>query len=297
MIFIVCQKKIENIYMPIALRDDVMYILLKKIHQGDGSGKHSVDFQATDFTGRNLSISDFLGHLDYLNQKQYIDADFSGNAYANQEDVPDVIDAEGVDFRVANTLGAADGPLPHLIKFKSAKLTEKGEKLLERMEQNPPKALESGPNSPIIAKNTDFLEKVALKAQLPDIFDARDLTTIVYRTMRDLMTTEASKAVESELHEESEVSENKRLQNEIAQLWHDDNPLVAWLSSIRPPLKFDADTFIFRIEKEGGMPRGTTGEKVINAVFSATKEELSSDRIKEVAEFLPGRIKDMWEAA
>lgn len=284
--------------MPIALRDDVMYILLKKIHEKDGNnGKHSVDFRATDFAGRNLTISDFLGHLDYLNQKQYIDADFSGNAYANQEDVPDLINEEEVDFRVANTFGAPDGPLPHLIKFKRAELTEKGEKMLERMEQNPPEALEKGVSTPIVTKNTDFLEKVALKAELPDIFDARDLTTIVYRTMRDLMSTEASKAVESELHKQAETTDNKRLQQEIAELWHDDNPLVAWLSDIRPPLKFDADTFIFRIEKEGGVPRGTTGKKVINAVFSATKEELSPERIKSIAEFLPGKIKQMWEAA
>ena len=284
--------------MPITLRDDVMYILLKKINEKDGNGKHAVDFQATDFTGRNLTISDFLGHLDYLNQKQYINADFSGNAYANQEDVPDLIDSEEIDLRVANTLGAPDGPLPHLIKFKRAELTEKGEKMLERMEKNPPEALKEGAATPIIDSYTPFLEKVALKAELPDIFDARDLTTIVYRTMRDLMTTETSKAVESELRVEAkEYAENKRLQQEIADLWRDDNPLVAWLSNIRPPLKFDADTFIFRIEKEGGLPRGTTGEKVINAVFSATKEELSGDRIKEVAEFLPGKIKEMWEAA
>jgi uncharacterized protein (DUF2267 family) len=146
-------------------------------------------------------------------------------------------------------------------------------------------------------KNTDFLEKVALRAELPDIFDARDLTTIVYRTMRDLMTTEASKGVESELHKQAEDSSNKRLQQEIAELWHDDNPLVAWLSQIRPPLKFDADTFIFRIEKEGGVPNGTTAEKVIQAVFSATKEELSESRTQEVAQFLPGKIREMWEAA
>ena len=286
--------------MPIALKDDIMFILLRKIHQGDGrgKGKHSVDFEATDFTGRNLTVSDFIGHLDYLNQKQYIEADFSGNAYANQEDVPDVVGEEEVDFRIANTFGAPDGPLPHLISFKKAKLTEKGEKMLERMEQDPPDALDKGPSTPVATEYTPFLEKVALKAELPDIFDARDLTNVVYRTMRDLMTTEASKAVQEELHDEiEEGAGNKRLQDEIADLWRDDNPIVAWLSDIRPPLKFDADTFIFRIEKEGGLPKNTTGEKVINAVFSATKEELSSERIKEIAQFLPGKIKDMWETA
>jgi uncharacterized protein (DUF2267 family) len=284
--------------MTISLRDDVMYILLKKIHQKDSEGMHSVDFRATDFTGRNLTIADFLGHLDYLNQKQYIIADFSGNAYANQEDVPDLIDEETVDFRVANTFGAPDGPLPHLIKFKKAELTEKGVKMLERMEKDPPQALNKGVSSPIINEHTPFLEEVALKAELPDIFDARDLSTVVYRTMRDLMPTETAKAVEAELHEEAEEgATNKRLQDEIADLWKDDNPIVAWLSKVRPPLKFDADTFIFRVEKEGGLPRGTSGEKVINAVFAATKQELSDETKKQVSQFLPGKIKDMWEAA
>lgn len=284
--------------MPIALKDDVMYILLNKIHQKDDNSKHSVDFKATDFTGRNLSISDFLGHLDYLNQKNYIDADFSGNAYANQEDVPDLIDEEEIDFRIANTFGAPDGPLPHLIRFKRAVLTEKGEQMLERMEKNPPEALDTGASTPIVDKYTPFLEKVALKAELPDIFDARDLTNVVYRTMRDLMPNEASDAVKAELHDEiEEGASNKRLQSEISDLWQDDNPIVSWLSKVRPALKFDADTFIKRIEKEGGLPRGTTGEKVINAVFSATKEELSGDTKQQVSEFLPGKVKDMWEAA
>ncbi|MEY2831711.1 MAG: hypothetical protein RLZZ574_969, partial [Cyanobacteriota bacterium] len=199
---------------------------------------------------------------------------------------------------VANTFGAPDGPLPHLIKFKKAKLTEKGLKMLERMEKDPPQALMKGTASPIVDKYTPFLEEVALKAELPDIFDAKDLSNIVYRTMRDLMPTEASKAVEAELHEEiEEGATNKRLQDEIADLWKDDNPIVAWLSKVRPPLKFDADTFIFRVEKEGGLPRGTTGEKVINAVFSATKQELSDETKKQISQFLPGKIKDMWEAA
>jgi len=34
-----------------------------------------------------------LGHLDYLNQTQYIKAEFTGNAYANQEDVPSAVEA------------------------------------------------------------------------------------------------------------------------------------------------------------------------------------------------------------
>ena len=109
--------------MPINLREDVAFIILKKI-KDSGQGMHEIGFTETDFTGRGLTKSDFLGHLDYLNQKQYIQAKFSGNAYANQEDVPSAVNPDQVDARVANTFGAEDGPLPHLIKFEEAKLTD-----------------------------------------------------------------------------------------------------------------------------------------------------------------------------
>ncbi len=273
-----------------------MYILLQKIKAGEGNDNR-VDFSSTDFTGRNMTVSDFLGHLDYLNQKKYIEADFTGNAYANQEDVPDVIDSDEVDFSIANTLGAPDGPLPHLIRFNRAELTDKGQKMLDRMEEKPPESLGSGPSSQIVDRDTPFLEEVALKAELPDIFDARDLVTVVYRTMRDLMTTEAAENVESELHDPAEPTDQKRLQEEIAQLWKDENPIVSWLSKVRPPLKFDDETFFFRVKQEGGLPKGTDSEKVIKAIFSATKGELSAERANEIAEFLPGKIKELWEAA
>ncbi|MEO0373356.1 MAG: DUF2267 domain-containing protein, partial [Cyanobacteria bacterium P01_A01_bin.17] len=222
-----------------------------------------------------------------------------GNAYGTQEDVPNAINIETdkLDFRVANTFGAPDGPLPHLIKFERAKLTEKGKEMLERMEQKLPSELMKGPSTPIVDRDTAFLEKVVLKGELPDIFEARDITTVVYRTLRDLMTTEAAKAVEADLHSDATRSSNARLPQEIAELWRDSNPLVQWLSSVRPPLKIDADTFLFRIKQEGGIPRGTTSERVITAIFSATKEELPEDRAKQVADCLPGKIKEMWQAA
>jgi uncharacterized protein (DUF2267 family) len=284
--------------MPIALREDVMYILLKKIGEGDhGEGKHEVSFTEADFAGRQLSISDLLGHLDYLNQKQYIDAQFSGNAYANQEDTPDAVDPKEFDFRIANSYGAPDGPLPHLIAFERAQLTERGRKMLEKMDANPPKSLQEGPVVPIATKDMPFLEKVMFKGELEDIFDARDITEVVFRTMRDMMTTEASDRVADELHKEAEPTEDKALQNEIADLWKDTNPIVSFLSRIRPPLIIKPDTFLFRIRQEAGLPQGVEPETVIKAVFSATKDELSEDRLKEIADFLPGEIRQMWEQA
>jgi len=282
--------------MPINLREDVAFIILKKI-KDSGSKMSEINFSETDFTGRGLTKSDFLGHLDYLNQKQYIQAKFSGNAYANQEDVPSAINPDEVNARVANTLGAEDGPLPHLIQFEEAKLTDKGLKLLEKMEKNPPEALDKGPATPIATKNMPFLEKVMLKGNLNDIFDARDISEVVFRTMRDMMSTEASERVSQELHEPAEPTDNKALQNEIADLWKDTNPVVAFLSKVRPPLKIDSDTFLFRVRQEGGLQKGVDERMVVKSVFSATKEELSQDRIKEVEGFLPDTILELWKAA
>jgi uncharacterized protein (DUF2267 family) len=69
------------------------------------------------------------------------------------------------------------------------------------------------------------------------------------------------------------------------------------LSRIRPPLIIKSDTFLFRIRQEAGLPQGVEPETVIKAVFSATKDELSEERVKEISGFLPDEIRKMWEAA
>lgn len=284
--------------MTIGLREDIAYIMLKKIGESDSDrAMHGVKFSETDFAGREITPVDFLGHLDYLNQKGYINAEFSGNAYANQEDVPDAVNPKEFDLRIANSYGAADGPLPHLINFKRAELTEKGRKMLEKMEANPPEALNKGPLVPIASKDMPFLEKVMLKGNLSDPFDARDITEVVFRTMRDMMSTEAADRVASELHDSALPTKDKALQNEVADLWKDTNPIVSFLSRVRPPLIIKSDTFLFRVKQEAGLQPDVSPEMVVKAVFSATKDELSTDRIHEIASFLPDKIREMWEQA
>ena len=146
---------------------------------------------------------------------------------------------------------------------------------------------------PVDEKFVPFLQKVQTQAELPDIYDARDISVIVFRTMRDLMTTEVSSQVASDLASSNEKPDP----DEIGELWKDNNPLVAFLSQIRPPLVFDGDTFIFRVNQEAGVPKGVAAETVIKAVFCATKEELSTQRVKEIAGFMPDKIKVMWNEA
>lgn len=285
--------------MPISLRDDIAYILLKKIDVGHTatSGKHEVNFTETDFTGRSLTKSDLLGHLDYLNQKGFIDAEFSGNAYGNQEDVPSLLNPEEVDARVANTYGAEDGPLPHLIAFQKAELTAKGHQLLEKMDANPPEALRGGPSKPITTANMDFLEKVMIRGELEDIFDARDVSEVVFRTMRDLMTTATVDQVASELEESAVTTDNQALQVDISELWEDTNPFVSLLSQLRPPLKFDGDTFLFRVNQEASLQKNVLPEKAVAAVFAAVKDELSQESIQAIASALPGKVCELWKQA
>jgi uncharacterized protein (DUF2267 family) len=58
-----------------------------------------------------------------------------------------------------------------------------------------------------------------------------------------------------------------------------------------------SDTFLYRIRQEAGLLPTVDPETVVKAVFFATKDELSQERIQEVASFLPDKIREMWEQA
>jgi len=288
--------------MTIAIRDDAVYVILRKIDAKQQSVEPvEVNFSQSDFVGMRLAKSDILGHLDYLNQHQYIDADFSGNAYANQQDVPNVVNPDEVGIRIANTLGAEDGPLPHLIAFERAALTDKGRKMLKDMEENPPESMQQKAKVPVLDEHSSFLEKVKVKGNLADLYDARDVTEVVFRVMRDVMSTEESDRVEAELHEAAIPTDEKAMQVEVAELWHDTNPIVSLISRLRSPLKgkppfgIDSNLFLTRVDTEGGVPKRTTPERVVSAVFSATRDELSQERIREIADWMPeGKVRELW---
>ncbi|HIK16305.1 MAG TPA: DUF2267 domain-containing protein [Leptolyngbyaceae cyanobacterium M33_DOE_097] len=154
------------------------------------------------------------------------------------------------------------------------------------------------------SEHHSFLEKVMVQGGLADLYDARDITEVVFRTMRDMMTNEAVDHVSDELDKPLVEGNRDRtiytatpLATEVKDLWEDTNPIVHFLSRIRPALNIRDTTFLFRIKQESGLPQNTEVEKVVKAVFAATKDELSSERVQEIAEFLPGTVRQLWEMA
>ncbi|MBE7382128.1 MAG: DUF2267 domain-containing protein [Leptolyngbya sp. SIO1E4] len=129
-----------------------------------------------------------------------------------------------------------------------------------------------------------FLEKVMQRASLPDIYDARDLTTVVFRSLRDLMTTETDERTEAAFKDA-----------DIAEIWRDDNPIVSFLSRFRPPLDIDTETFLRRVKQEGGAPKGVSPEAIVIAVFSTARETLAPEQIQEISNILPDGLKIMWD--
>ncbi|HEY9735228.1 MAG TPA: DUF2267 domain-containing protein [Trichocoleus sp.] len=138
-----------------------------------------------------------------------------------------------------------------------------------------------------MAAQQTFLETIQTKGNLKDLKEARHAAEVVYRTMRDVMPNEAIDRVSDELDDAPGNAED---------LWTDTNPLVYFLSRVRPQLDIKPDNFLVRLRQEANLP-GSDAETIIKAVFSATKEELSQERIAEIANYLPGEISDYWNEA
>ncbi|MEB3210587.1 MAG: DUF2267 domain-containing protein [Leptolyngbyaceae bacterium] len=157
-------------------------------------------------------------------------------------------------------------------------------------------------STPVDADNasvvvSQFLEKVKRGAGLEDLYDARDIAEVVFRTLRDMMTTELSDRIASELEGKLLTTGDGASQDKLVEVWKDTNLLVRLLSRIRKPLIIETDTFLFRIGQEAGLSRGVTPEAATEAVFSALKSEISAECQQEISKILTSELRQAWHAA
>lgn len=144
---------------------------------------------------------------------------------------------------------------------------------------------------------SQFLEVVKRQANLEDLYDARDIAEVIFRTLRDMMTTEAADRVAAELDGKLLSTGDGASQDKLVEIWKDTNVLVRFLSRIRKPLIIETNTFLFRISQEAGLSRGVTAEAATEAVFSALKRELSAERSQEIERVLTHELRQVWRAA
>lgn len=148
-----------------------------------------------------------------------------------------------------------------------------------------------------------FLQRVALQGNLTSLYEAKEMSEIVFRVMRDMMDAALIEAIAADLSAAAHKGKNKLLTGSISQLWNDSNPIVGWLSRVRSafsheaPGGIDDQLFIKRVRLEGGIPKSTTAPEVVKAVFAATKLELSESNIQAVAAHMPGKIRVFWNQA
>ncbi len=144
-------------------------------------------------------------------------------------------------------------------------------------------------------KNKAFLDKVIANSNLQTENEAQTATKVVFRILRDLLPREEVDKLADELREDEPKADMQ-----IKDLFKDTNPMVSFFSYISPiqQLNISKDTFMLRLQQEGAIRHDTDAEEVTKAVFSATKDEISSEQIENVAKCISDdQIRVLWQQA
>ena len=145
-------------------------------------------------------------------------------------------------------------------------------------------------------KNKAFLDKVIAETNLETVNEAQTASKVVFRILRDLLPREEVDKLADELRGE----EAPNADMEIKDLFKDTNPMVSFFSYISPiqQLNINKDTFMLRLKQEGAVRHDTDAEAVTKAVFGATKAEISTEQIENVAKCISDdEIRAIWQQA
>ena len=145
-----------------------------------------------------------------------------------------------------------------------------------------------------MAEQRAFLDRIMAQSNLT-AESAQAATKVMFRILRDMLLNEEVDKVAQELREDPSPVDVS-----VADLWGDPNVMVAFFSRISPlrQLTVGYQAVMLRLEQEGALPEQVKPEKVAMAIFSATKAELSPERIEAIAQALPrDGLRQMWEQA
>lgn len=100
---------------------------------------------------------------------------------------------------------------------------------------------------------SSFIDKVIERSELETEYDAKRAANIVFRSMHDMMRNKTSDRIEQDLKDNAPESEQ-----DVVELWHDPNVIVAFFSRISPAqdLHIKPGTFMLRLREEGALPEG-----------------------------------------
>lgn len=143
-----------------------------------------------------------------------------------------------------------------------------------------------------MAEQTQFLQKVIDRSSLETENQAQTATNIVFRILRDMVSRGTVERVGGELQTEDPDADMA-----LNDLWKDTNPMVSFFSRLSPvqQISFSPTVFMSRLNEEAALPANVDPKEVAKAIFSATKEELSAERVQEITQSLPKEMKQIWE--
>jgi uncharacterized protein (DUF2267 family) len=118
--------------------------------------------------------------------------------------------------------------------------------------------------------------RVGIEANLESVDEARQVTGVVLRALRDRLTPEEAEQASAQLP------------TEIKALWH------AGPEAPHRPVRMHCRDFYERVKAEGGLASLRQAELATEAVFAALKEQISDGECDDILAQLPRDLKQVW---
>jgi len=128
-------------------------------------------------------------------------------------------------------------------------------------------------------KAQSFYRRIMLETDRESLVDARRVTGVVLRALRDRLTPEEA------------ADAAAQLPGELQALW-----LGGELAG-RRPVKMHRSDFYDRVRSEAHLSSLREARAITHAVFAALKEQLSPGEADDILAQLPKDLKTVWEEA